>query len=47
MELAREYGPENVRGGDVTYVDFKCESDTVPDWLLPIEFGGQRLVRWD
>ena len=47
LELARQHGPENVRGGDVTYVNFKCESDTLPDWLLPIEFGGKRIVDWD
>ena len=44
MDLARKFGPENVRGGDVTYVNFKCKSDTLPDWILPVEFGGARVV---
>ena len=44
MHLARQYGPHNVRGGDVTI----CEkhTDIVPDYLLPTEFGGTRIVDW-
>jgi len=44
MELARIYGPCRVRGGDVTYVD--KNSDALPAWLLPQEFGGNRFVQW-
>ena len=46
MELARIHGPTCVRGGDVTYVNFKCKTDELPGWLLPQEFGGQRIVNW-
>ena len=44
MHYARIYGPHNVRGGDVTI----CEkhTDIVPDYLLPTEFGGERIVDW-
>ena len=44
MHYARLYGPENVRGGDVTV----CArgTDAIPDWLLPEEFGGTRIVDW-
>ena len=41
MILARQHGAHNVRGGDVTIGD-----ETVPDWCLPEEFGGSRLVDW-
>ena len=34
-------GPKNVRGGDVTVLE-----EPIPDWLLPIEFGGTRIVDW-
>lgn len=44
MHYARIYGPENVRGGDVTIVD--RGTDAIPDWCLPKEFGGDRLVDW-
>ena len=40
MHYARIYGPENVRGGDVTILD------TIPPSLLPEEFGGERRVNW-
>ena len=43
MHYARIYGPERVRGGDVTYVG---PDDSLPDWLLPQEFGGARIVHW-
>ena len=39
--LARLYGAHNVRGGDVV-----CGADVVPDYLLPIEFGGTRITDW-
>ena len=39
--LAERYGAHNVRGGDVTIA-----TETVPDWCLPIEFGGTRIVDW-
>ena len=44
MHYARIYGPERVRGGDVTI----CQrgNDGIPDWCLPQEFGGKRLVDW-
>ena len=45
MHYARHVcGPENVRGGDVTF----CGSpgDPLPPWVLPEEFGGERLVTW-
>ena len=41
MWLARRYGAHNVRGGDVV-----CGCDIVPDYLLPEEFGGTRIVDW-
>jgi len=44
MNLARQYGPHNVRGGEVTIVE--RHTDTIPDWLLPEEFGGERIVDW-
>ena len=34
-------GPENVRGGDVT-----IGTEPLPAWLLPEEFGGERIVDW-
>ena len=37
-------GPENVRGGDVTIV--QRGTDSIPDWLMPKEFGGNRIVDW-
>ena len=40
MHYARRFGPERVRGGDVTIV--LKSGDTIPDWLLPEEFGGTR-----
>ena len=44
MHYARNVcGPENVRGGDVTW----CKKPgPLPDWVLPIEFGGKRIVHW-
>ena len=44
MHYARIYGPTRVRGGDVTI----CQrgTDDIPDWLMPEEFGGARLVYW-
>ena len=44
MFLARQHGPENVRGGDVTIV--QRMSDAIPDYLLPMEFGGTRVCDW-
>jgi len=44
MHFARRYGPENVRGGDVTIV--QRDTDEIPNWLLPEEFGGDRIVDW-
>ena len=44
MYYARIYGPERVRGGDVTLVD--RYSDELPDWVKPQEFGGTRIVNW-
>ena len=44
MHYARMYGPERVRGGDVTMV--QPGTDALPDWLLPQEFGGTRVVNW-
>ena len=44
MHYARRFGPERVRGGDVTIV--LKSGDTIPDWLLPEEFGGTRRVHW-
>ena len=44
MFYARIYGPERVRGGDVTIV--RRQDDGIPDWLLPEEFGGTRRVDW-
>lgn len=41
MHYARRFGAHRVRGGDVT-----IQTDTVPDWCLPIEFGGSRTVHW-
>jgi predicted GIY-YIG superfamily endonuclease len=43
MHYARVYGPERVRGGDVTFVG---PDDSLPDWILPTEFGGNRNVDW-
>ena len=40
MWLARRYGPDMVRGGDVTI------DGPIPDWIMPQEFGGERRVRW-
>ena len=40
MHYARIYGPENVRGGDVTILG------PIPGWALPQEFGGARRVNW-
>ena len=40
MHYARIYGPENVRGGDVTIMG------PIPPRLLPQEFGGDRRVDW-
>ena len=45
MWYAREYGPERVRGGDVTVV-LPDNDDSIPDYLLPEEFGGTRIVHW-
>ena len=45
MHYARRYGPTRVRGGDVTIVQ-RYGNDSIPDWLLPQEFGGNRLVDW-
>ena len=39
--LAQRYGPHRVRGGDVT-----INTETIPDYLLPEEFGGTRIVDW-
>ena len=39
--LARRHGAHNVRGGDVV-----IGSDIVPDWCLPEEFGGTRIIDW-
>jgi hypothetical protein len=36
-------GPERVRGGDITIVQ---HDDSIPNWLLPEEFGGTRRVDW-
>ena len=44
MHYARIYGPERVRGGDVTFVH--ATTDELPDWVLPQEFGGSRVVSW-
>ncbi len=44
MYYARRFGPERVRGGDVTMV--QPGTDALPDWVLPQEFGGTRLVDW-
>lgn len=44
MMLARQHGPENVRGGDVTIV--QRGTDAIPAYLLPEEFGGDRIVDW-
>ena len=41
MWAARRYGHENVRGGDVV-----CLQEPVPAYLLPEEFGGNRIVSW-
>ena len=41
MWAARQYGHENVRGGDVV-----CLQEPVPAWCLPEEFGGDRIVSW-
>ena len=41
--LALRYGPERCRGGDVTIVQ---RDDSIPDWCLPEEFGGERIVHW-
>ena len=40
MFYARRYGPENVRGGDVTILG------PITPSLLPEEFGGTRRVDW-
>ena len=44
MHYARIYGPERVRGGNVTV----ClrGSDSIPKWILPEEFGGKRKCDW-
>ena len=34
-------GPQNVRGGDCTVLQ-----EPIPDYLLPIEFGGSRICDW-
>ena len=44
MFYARRYGPERVRGGDVTMV--QRGTDALPAWVLPEEFGGTRYVNW-
>ena len=44
MDYARQYGPHVVRGGETVIVD--RHTDTIPDWLLPTEFGGERIVEW-
>ena len=45
MHYARHVcGPENVRGGDVTYCGYLGEP--LPAWVLPQEFGGDRIVYW-
>lgn len=44
MHLARLYGPSNVRGGDVTIV--QPGTDDILPYLLPVEFGGTRIVDW-
>ena len=44
MDYARTYGPHVVRGGDTVIVE--RHTDIIPDWLLPIEFGGKRKVDW-
>ena len=44
MYYARLYGPERVRGGDVTLV--APHTDELPDWVKPKEFGGTRIVNW-
>jgi len=44
MYYARLVGPERVRGGDVTVV--QPTGDSIPNWLLPQEFGGDRHVDW-
>ncbi len=44
MHYARRFGPTHVRGGDVTIV--RPRDDEIPDWLLPEEFGGTRIVDW-
>lgn len=43
MHYARVYGHERIRGGDVTYVG---HDDSLPDWVVPEEFGGIRRVNW-
>ena len=43
MHFARLHGPTRVRGGDVTFVG---ADDELPDWVLPQEFGGNRVVDW-
>ena len=45
MHLARIYGPERVRGGDVTMVKPNGD-DSLDAWVLPQEFGGTRVVHW-
>lgn len=45
MHYARIYGPERVRGGNVTIVQ-RHGNDEIPAWLLPEEFGGKRVVHW-
>ena len=44
MHYARIYGPERVRGGDVTLV--RRGTDALPGWVVPQEFGGDRVVNW-
>ena len=44
MHYARIYGHERVRGGDVTFVG--KHGDGLPDWVVPEEFGGTRIVHW-
>ena len=45
MMYAHIYGPERVRGGDVTVVQ-RNNDDSIPDYLLPECFGGERIVDW-
>ena len=38
-------GPSGSAGGDVTIVQ-RYGNDSIPDYLLPEEFGGTRIVNW-